>query len=294
MLTRNLETRLNYIRDNQRRVMEEDAELMGEAFIPESQNIYLPSLFMGSRCWASEQITNSFTIAADSSSPTFFVTMTCNSDWPEIKMWLHSGQDFTDIPADVVRVFKQKLALLEQTLKSMFPCAGHILYMIHSIEFQKCGLLHTHILCKFEHDCTHPRNINSIVSAEMPAEPNDQELVRKLMLHRHPSAQSPPSQYCQRVDKETGQCTCHFRYPQRLQGTTTIDSEGRVHYWRWKPGDEWVVPHCLPLLKKFQCHINLKVASTSHLFQYIFKYIHKSSYTTFCYENFFTDILIRS
>lgn len=294
MLTRNLETRLNYIRDNQRRVMEEDAELMGEAFIPESQNIYLPSSFMGSRRWASEQIADSLTIAADSGSPTFFVTMTCNSDWPEIKTRLRPGQDFTDIPADVVRVFKQKLALLEQTLKSMFPRAGRILYMIHSIEFQKRGLPHAHILCKFEHDCTDPRDIDSIVSAEMPAEPNDQELVRKLMLHRHPSAQSPPSRYCQRVDKETGQHTCRFRYPQRLQETTTIDSEGRVHYRRRKPGDEWVVPHCLPLLKKFQCHINLEVASTSHLFQYIFKYIHKSSYTTLCYKNFFTDILIRS
>jgi hypothetical protein len=36
-----------------------------------------------------------------------------------------------------------------------------------------------------------------------------------------------------------------------------------------------VVPHCLPLLWKFQCHLNFEVANTSHLFQYLFKYIHK-------------------
>jgi hypothetical protein len=29
--------------------MKEDAELMGKTFIPESQNIYLPSSFMGSK-----------------------------------------------------------------------------------------------------------------------------------------------------------------------------------------------------------------------------------------------------
>ena len=279
MLTQNLETRLNYIRTNQKRVMEEDAELMGEAFVPESQDIYLPSSFMGSKCWASEQITDSLTIATHSSSPTFFVTMTCNSDWPEIKVRLRAGQDFTDIPSDVVCVFKQKLILLEHALKTMFPHAGRMLYMIHSIEFQERGLPHAHILCKFERDCIDLIDIDSVVSAELPSDPFDLQLVQKLMLHRHPPPQSPPSRYCQRDDIETGRRVCRFGYPQPLQDVTTIDSEGRVHYRRRKPGDKWVVPHCLPLIRKFQCHINIEVANLSHLFQYIFKYIHKSTST---------------
>lgn len=275
MLTRNLETRLNYIRTNQKRVMDEDAELMGEAFVPESQDIYLPSSFMGSKRWASEQIADSLTIAAHSGSPTFFVTMTCNSDWPEIKVRLRAGQDFTDIPSDVVRVFKQKLALLEHALKTMFPHAGRMLYLIHSIEFQKRGLPHAHILCKFERDCIDPTEIDSVVSAEMPTDPIDQQFIQKFMLHRHPPPQNPPSRYCQRDDRETGKRVCRFGYPQPLQDKTTINSEGRVHYRRRRPGDEWVVPHCLPLIRKFQCHINIEVANPSHLFQYIFKYIHK-------------------
>lgn len=273
MLTRNLETRLNYIRDNQRRVMEEDAELMGEDFVPESQNIYLPSSFMGSKRWATEQIADSLTIAADLGSPTFFITITCNSDWPEIKVRLRPGQDFSDIPSDVIRVFKQKLTLLEQSLKTMFPHAGRVQYLIHSIEFQKRGLPHAHILCKFERECTSANDIDCIVSAEMPTDPDDKELIQKLMLHHHPSADSQRSVYCQRV--RDGQRICRFGYPQPLQDKTTIDAEGRVHYRRRKAGDEWVVPHCLPLIRKFQCHINLEVANPSHLFQYIFKYIHK-------------------
>lgn len=36
-----------------------------------------------------------------------------------------------------------------------------------------------------------------------------------------------------------------------------------------------IVPHCLPLLRQFKCHINFEVAATSHIFQYLFKYIHK-------------------
>jgi hypothetical protein len=85
MLSRNLETRLNYIHANQKCLREEDAELMGKILVPDSQNIYLPVLFMGSQQWAQDQIVDLLTIAAHSGNPTFFITMTCNSDWPEIK-----------------------------------------------------------------------------------------------------------------------------------------------------------------------------------------------------------------
>jgi Helitron helicase-like domain at N-terminus len=116
---------------------EEDAALMGETYISDNQNIYLPASFLGSNKWASEQIADSLAIAATYGPPTFFVTMTCNTNWPEIQSRLRPGQDFTDIPTVVIRVFRRKLALLEETLSTMFPNAGHLLYMVHSVEFQK-------------------------------------------------------------------------------------------------------------------------------------------------------------
>jgi hypothetical protein len=72
------------------------------------------------------------------------------------------------------------MAFLEQTLKTMFLRAGHLEYMIHSVKFQKRGLLHLHILCKFGCECTDAKNIDSIVSAEMPSDLDDQELVKRL------------------------------------------------------------------------------------------------------------------
>ena len=66
------------------------------------KNIYLPASFLGSRRWASNQIADSLAIAAAKGNPTFFITMTCNSNWPEIQSQLHPGQDFTDIPVVVV------------------------------------------------------------------------------------------------------------------------------------------------------------------------------------------------
>ena len=118
MFSRDLDSRLQYIRQNQTRVLEEDASLMGETDLPQSENIYLPSSFLGSRRWSSDQIADSLTIAGHLGNPTFFVTMTCNPEWPEIHSKLRPGQDFSDIPTVVNRVFKQKLSLLLQTLKT--------------------------------------------------------------------------------------------------------------------------------------------------------------------------------
>ena len=276
MFSRNLETRLAYIRTNQKQLREQDAELMGEHYVPDSQNVYLPASFMGSRRWASEQISDSLAVAAAFGPPTFFCTMTCNGHWPAIQSQLRRGQDYSDLPVVVARVFKRAVTILEQSLNTMFLNVGQPLYIIHSVEFQKRGLPHVHILVKYNHECTHPDDIDSVVSAEIPDNAEDQELVRGHMIHHHPSDDRPPSKYCQRVD-EFGRRTCRFGYPQPLHPKTTVDRNGRIHYRRRKPEDQWVVPHNLPLLRKFRCHLNIEVANTSHLFQYLFKYIHKGT-----------------
>ena len=133
------------------------------------------------------------------------------------------------MPIVVARVFRQKLAALELTLKSMFPNAGRLLYMVHSVEFQKQGLPHAHILLKFEKDCIHPDDIDSIVNAEMPSNSEDAQLVNTFMMHSHPPLSKEPSKYCQKLDGD-GNRYCRFGYPHALQQCTTIDSKGRAHY----------------------------------------------------------------
>lgn len=273
MFTRNLESRLQYIRTNQLRIRKEDAELMGVDDVSPNENVYLPSSFLGSNRWASEQCADSLTIAAHLGKPTFFITMTCNPEWPEITSQLRPGQTYCDIPDVVVRVFKQKMSMLFKSLKTMFVNAGRLLYIIHCVEFQKRGLPHVHILCKYESDCILPEHIDAVVSAEMPSDPADAALVSAFMMHHHPPDDRPLAPYCQR--ENGGVRACRFKYPKPLQKTTTVDADGRVHYRRRKPGDSMVVVHCLPLLRQFQCHINFEIASTGHIFQYLFKYIHK-------------------
>ena len=108
MFTRNLETQLNYIRANQKRLRAEDAALMGVSQIADCCNIYLPASFLGSHRWATEQISDSLAVAAMYCPPTFFIMMTCNTNWPEIQSQLRHGQNFTDIPVVVIQVFKRK------------------------------------------------------------------------------------------------------------------------------------------------------------------------------------------
>lgn len=93
------------------------------------------------------------------------------------------------------------------TLRTMFPNAGRLVYSITSIEFQKCGLPHAHILLKYTQDCLHPEHINQVISATHPADPVDSALVQKFMLHpSHPSGiinhippdSSHPLKYCER------------------------------------------------------------------------------------------------
>ena len=163
----------------------------------------------------------------------------------------------------------------------MFVNAGRQIYSIHCVKFQKCGLPHAHIVVKFAASCNTADEIDCIVFTEISSDPIDAELVQRFMLHQHPAANHPPSKYCQRELSDRSH-KCRFGYPQPLQPTTSINGDGRIQYHCRRPGDEWIVPHCLPLLCQFQCHINFEVASTSHLFQYLFKYIYKCMYILIC------------
>lgn len=108
-------------------------------------NIELPASFIGSRKWASEQTADCLALARVYGNPSFFITMTCNPEWPEIKSRLKNGQQTNDVPVIVVRVFNNRLKHLKHLLRTRF---GLISYMITVIEFQKRGLPHAHIVLR--------------------------------------------------------------------------------------------------------------------------------------------------
>ena len=70
--------------------------------------------------------------------------MTANPKWPEILHSLFPGQTATDRPDIVLRIFKQKKKTLLKLIDNGF--FGTTIAHIHTIEFQKRGLPHIHLL----------------------------------------------------------------------------------------------------------------------------------------------------
>ena len=197
---------------------------MGHEELQDLENIYLPASFLGSACWSLNQITDSLMIATIYGPPTFFVTFTCNGEWPEIHSHLQPGQTYTNIPVVVCQVFKQKLSRPMATFHTMFPNTRHLLYTIQHIEFQKCGLPHAHILLKYSKDCLLPTDIDRVISAHIPDAAGDAEIVRCFMIHPShsssiinniPPSPENPLKYCEKW--KNGARMCRFGYPKPVQ-----------------------------------------------------------------------------
>ncbi|KAL6519577.1 hypothetical protein OROHE_017397 [Orobanche hederae] len=149
----------------------------------------LPASFTGSRRYMSQYFQDSFAICRTIGHPSIFLTMTCNTKWPEIKEALEfmPGVRPEDCPDLLARIFKLKLEQLLDEIrnKNIFGTCIEILYVI---EFQKRGLPHVHMLI-WLHPDDRPKSANEIdkiVSAEIPnrdEDPLGYEAVKQFMIH---------------------------------------------------------------------------------------------------------------
>lgn len=156
--------------------------------------------------------------------------------------------------------------------------------VIYTIEFQKRGLPHAHILVFLEPEfrCSHPNKIDEIICAEIPdkdREPRLYNIVSSLMIHG-PCGPQNDGLPCMLNRK----CTKYF--PKKFVDQTVIDSEGYPVYRRRdnsvfvKKGEafadnRYVVPYNRHLLLKYNAHINVEWGSQSRSIKYLFKYVNK-------------------
>ena len=105
-----------------------------------SRCIVLPSTFTGGERYYRQRFQDSLAIVRKVGKPDFFITFTCNPDWPEILAELAPGQKPTDRPDICVRVFKQKLDKLMKALKD-HQLLGEVAANVHVVEFQKRGAI---------------------------------------------------------------------------------------------------------------------------------------------------------
>ncbi|KAI9118735.1 hypothetical protein K1719_010180 [Acacia pycnantha] len=161
---------------------------------------------------------------------------------------------------------------------------GTIKAEVYTIEFQKRGLPHAHIILWLsEADKVRtPTDVDKIISAEIPckdADPELYELVRSYMIHG-PCGRSSGSAPCMK----DGRCSKYF--PKKFYERTMLDENGYPTYRRrndnrtvTRKGIELdnrsVVPYNCRLLKLFQGHLNVEKTNQSRAIKYLFKYISK-------------------
>ncbi|CAF1454121.1 unnamed protein product [Rotaria sp. Silwood1] len=257
------------------------------------QLVILPSTFTGSPRHMHEYTQDAMTYVRNYGRPDLFVTFTCNPTWEEIQEELLDGQNPSDRHDLLARVFKQKLIKLMNIITKSHVFGPTQCWM-YSIEWQKRGLPHSHILIWLK-DKIKPDEIDSVISAELPDRQQDPRLFQvivKNMIHG-PCGSINPGSSCMKDGK------CTKRYPRQLIQDTQTGEDGYPLYRRRSPEDggfkariktkfgnsiqeieidnKWVVPYCPLLSRIFQAHINVEYCNSVKSIKYICKYVNKGS-----------------
>eukprot|EP00794_Sanderia_malayensis_P012473 gene12473-biopygen9941 len=227
---------------------------------------------------------DAMTIVRKHGKPDIFQTFTANPNWQDILDNLLPNQKPQDQPDIVTRVFNLKFKeLLCDILDLNF--FGKVVAHFYTVEFQKRGLPHTHMILSLanEDKPPTPEHVDRIISAEIPHQNThicEHRIVKKHMMHG-PCGILNPSFVCMQDRK------CTKKSPKDLAQQTELNVIGYPLYRRrgkttaqlqqHRVNDSWVVPHNLKLLFKFDCHINVEVCTTIKSVKYIFKYIHKGN-----------------
>jgi len=158
---------------------------------------------------------------------------------------------------------------------------GDVSGFVYTIEFQKRGLPHAHLLLILHQSCKikEPEDVDRIVCAEIPSpltHPNLYEAVASHMMHG-PCGGDFPNSPCM----ENSVCTKNF--PKDLNPSTKI-VHGVFPQYRRRDTKEFVVkrntaldnlsvvPYNKYLLMKYNCHINVEVCASISCIKYIYKY----------------------
>ncbi|XP_019184791.1 PREDICTED: uncharacterized protein LOC109179750 [Ipomoea nil] len=283
--------RLIYIRTHQKSLRCEsysgltDALTRGELSpAAQGRRIILPSSFTGGTRYMIQNYQDAMAICRWIGYPDLFITFTCNPKWPEVQRFLKDQRlKPEDRPDIICRLFKIKLdALIADCRKNKLfgPVAG----VIYTIEFQKRGLSHVHILLFLEKskEVRQVLILDNKICAEIPDEKKDAEYyqaVEEFMMHG-PCGKARTNSPCM----VNARCSKHF--PKRFVESSTFDDDGYPVYRRRDNGsvvtkngialdNRYVVPHNRYLLLKYKAHINVEWCNQSRSIKYLFKYVNK-------------------
>ncbi len=287
--------RLAFIRFNQAKLRSEDYIHLRDAIQSDGnvQNIgrltILPSSYIGSPRHMHEYAQDAMTYLRNYGTPDLFITFTCNPKWTEIERELDPGQKPQDRHDIIARVFQQKLKVMMDVL-TKYRVFGDTRCYMYSVEWQKRGLPHAHILIWLLNKL-HSNEVDDIISAEIPdpvTDPHLHHIVTTQMVHGPCGALNPLSP-CMADGK------CSKRYPRPLVAETVTGNDGYLVYRRRSKedngrtikvkvqnqeieiGNEFIVPYCPLLSRIFETHANVESCHSAKSVKYLCKYVTKGS-----------------
>ncbi|XP_024884832.1 uncharacterized protein LOC112462965 [Temnothorax curvispinosus] len=293
--------RLNYIRNNQVQLRADsyihlrDAIGKQDADVAQmGQMVVLPSSFTGGPRYMHERTQDAMTYVRFYGRPDLFITFTCNPKWKDITDVLLPGQKSHDRHDIIARVFHLKVKKMMALLKKG-DLFGKVTCFMYSVEWQKRGLPHIHILLWLE-QCIFNNMIDKVICAEIPDPVKDSllyNIVKANMIHG-PCGGLNRNSLCMKGGN------CSKRYPRQLLKDTQTGNDGYPQYRRRSQADggftvkineieldnRWVVPYNPVLLRTFNAHINVELCNSVKSIKYICKYVNNGSdQATFALEN---------
>ena len=299
------QSKLAWVRNNQSTLRRDIYRGVADAIANAAVNgtemgsrVVLPSNFVGSARHYNLCFQNSMAIVRWAGHPTLFITMTANPKWAEILRELGPNETAADRPDLVVRIFYLKIKELMRELES--GIFGKYRGMVHSIEYQKRGLPHCHILL-FLYPNDRDRMLSAavvdrVISAELPLPEDDTDgsltaVVEGMMTHG-PCGADNPQATCMVTKQPGSPAVCSKKFPKDFREEMVVGENGYPQYRRRDNGrfiektckgqkikldNRWVVPYNPYLSRKYGCHTNVEVCASVKAVKYIHKYIYKGT-----------------
>ena len=243
----------------------------------EGRRCDIPSSVRGSPAYRREKVDMGMAQIYFFGPPTLFITMTANPQWIEIQSNLAPGQQWYHDPYLVNLVFLKKLQLMLDEIKQGRYFGGRrAVYIQYTIEFQKRGLPHAHILIRLEGaQPSTATDVDELVCATRAPRCQSQcKRCYQCMLHQSVEKHMIHACYPDRCFKNKTLKECAYGFPFQPCITSFVGDDG---FWilRRKSGDQQVVMYNADLLASYDCHINTQVACSTRCVLYLRKYLSK-------------------
>lgn len=235
---------------------------------------YVPASFTGSYQYWKKVSNQGFYMTLILGPPKFFVTITFNPNWNEIKALNTEPQIINNSPL-IARTFNQKKHCFIDFIKKK-KIFGNIEGILWRVEYQQRGYPHCHILLWSDFDTDDVTKLDKILTCKLPIHDNFEENNEKWEILKNLSRKYMTHNCTSRCKGKDGLCS--YGYPKEQCEKTHYDNNGNLIYARG-PDDSWIVPHSPELLSYYRAHVEVEAIHSEKCIGYVLKYVAKNSDT---------------